>query len=212
MGYHERNTQQEVTMSQTTRPRGRPRAQATDDRILAATLALLGQVGYARMSLDDVAQAAGVTRPTIYLRYPNKAALARAAMASAREGIPLPPSTGDTLTDLAAQLRHFQAGITHPHGLSMIGALLAEEQAMPDLLALYRSEVVQPRHALIRAVLLTAQARGELRPDVDLDLAVAQLLGSYYTLYIEGTPIPADWPERISAQVLDGLRQPPATR
>lgn len=192
-------------MTQTSRPRGRPRAQATDARILTATLDLLGQVGYARMSLDDVAQVAGVTRPTIYLRYPNKAALARAAMASAREHTPMPPSTGDTLADLAAQLRHFQAGITHPHGLSMIGALLAEEHAMPELLALYRTEVVAPRRELIRAVLVAAQERRELSAHADIELAVSQLLGSYYSLYIEGAVISDDWPERVSAQVLRGL-------
>ena len=174
-------------------------------RILTATLDLLGQVGYARMSLDDVAQAAGVTRPTIYLRYPNKAALARAAMALAREHTPLPPATGGTLVDLAAQLRHFQVGITHPHGLSMIGALLAEEHAMPDLLALYRTEVVVPRREMIRSVLVAARERGELAAHADIDLAVSQLLGSYYSLYIEGAVIPEDWPERVSAQVLRGL-------
>jgi AcrR family transcriptional regulator len=194
-----------MSMTHPTRPRGRPRAESTDQRILAATLELLGQEGYARMSLDDIARLAGVTRPTIYLRYPNKAALARAAMSLARERTPLPPHTGDTLADLAAQLRHFQMGITHPHGLSMIGALLAEEQAMPELLALYRAEVVQPRKTLIRAVLAAAQERGELAAEADIDLAVAQLLGSYYSLYVAGVPIDMDWPERISAQVLRGL-------
>ncbi|MBA3823189.1 MAG: TetR/AcrR family transcriptional regulator [Ktedonobacterales bacterium] len=192
-------------MTHTTRARGRPRTQTTDARILAATLELLGQVGYARMSLDDVAQAAGVTRPTIYLRYPNKAALARAAMAAAREQTPLPRPTGDTRADVAAQLRHFQAGITRPYGLSMIGALLAEEHAMPDLLAQYREDVVLPRRMLIRAVLVAAQERHELSRDADIELAVSQLLGSYYSLYIEGAVIPDDWPERVSAQVLRGL-------
>lgn len=187
------------------RARGRPRDTEVDARILKEALRLLGEVGYSRMSLDEVAAAAGVTRPTIYLRYANKTALAAAALASARERTPLPEPTGDTYADLVAQLRHFQEGVTYPYGMSMIGALLAEEHAIPELLALYRERVVTPRRNMIRQVLAHAQAEGIIRPTADVELAVAQLIGSYYALYVAGNPIPSDWPERAASMVLRGL-------
>lgn len=196
-------------MSTSHRPRGRPRTQDIDQRILRATLHLLGEVGYAHMSVDDVARVAGVTRPTIYLRYTNKAELAEAAMTLAREATPLPPPTGNTLTDLAAQLRHFQQGITQPYGLSMIGSLLAEEHAIPDLLVRYREEIVNPRYQMICGVLRAAQLRGEFVTDADIELAASQAIGSYYSLYIRGIPIGPDWPEKLSAQILRGLLKRP---
>src|SRR5437773_2620831 len=45
------------------------------DAILDATRALLGEVGYARLSIDGVAKRAGVGRPTIYRWWPDKSHL-----------------------------------------------------------------------------------------------------------------------------------------
>ena len=53
---------------------GRPRDGAFDERILDATLALLAEVGYQSMSLDDVAAKAGVSKPAIYRRWSPPAA------------------------------------------------------------------------------------------------------------------------------------------
>ena len=65
--------------------RGRPRSEEADRAILEAALTLMARDGYARMSVDAVAAEAGVSKPTLYLRYPSKAALATAALAHVRE-------------------------------------------------------------------------------------------------------------------------------
>jgi AcrR family transcriptional regulator len=188
-----------------TRPRGRPREAALDERILDATLRLLAEGGYARMSLDDVATAAHTTRATIYLRYPSKAALAAAAIVHARRSLVLPPLTGDLRRDLVAQLRHFQGSMAAPSSLPMLGAVLAEEHTTPELLAMFRKQVVASRRHMIRSILQEAQSRNELVPQVDINLAVAQLVGSYYAFTIAGESIPPDWPERVVDQVFTGI-------
>jgi len=157
--------------------------------------------GYTRMSVDAVAAEAGVSKPTVYLRYPSKAALATAALAHLREQA-APAETGDTHADLVAQLRHFREGIERPYGMTMLGTVLAEEHHTPELLEQFRAHVVQPRRRMLRSVLEHAQARGELRADVDLDTAVNMLIGSYYAHYLAGTAIAADWPERAVRLVL----------
>ena len=160
--------------------------------------------GYARMSVDAVAAEAGVSKPTLYLRYPSKAALATAALAHVREQT-APRETGDTRADLVALLRHFRAGVERPFGMAMIGTVLAEEHHTPELFAEFRGRLVEPRREMLRALLERAQLRGELADDADLETAVNMLVGSYYAGYLADSKIPRDWPERAVDLVLSSL-------
>jgi AcrR family transcriptional regulator len=189
--------------------RGRPRLPDVDQRILAAALKLMARSGYSRMSIDAVATDAGISKPTLYLRYPSKAALATAALAASREQHPPPPASGDTRADLIAHLRHFQRGVGRPFGISLVGTVLAEERETPELLALYREHVVRPRRQMVRAVLERAREQRELRDDADLDIAVTMLIGAYYAQYLAGDPFPADWAEREVDTLLRGLVRAP---
>jgi AcrR family transcriptional regulator len=190
------------------RSRGRPRSRAIDERILSATLAILGRDGYARMSIDAVAAEAGVTRPTVYLRHATKAELATAALAAFR-GRAKPRDTGDTRADLVARLNHFRAGVERPNGMATLGTVLAEENHTPELLALWRERLVAPRRHELRAILRRARDRGELRPDADLDAAVAMLVGSYFAFYVERGRVPRSWPEAEVDLVLGALAAAP---
>src|SRR5690242_18346775 len=95
---------------QAKRGRGRPRSERADQAILDAALDLLSEDGYARMSMDAVAARAGVTKPTVYLRYKGKAELAGAALAAHAPG-DSPAETGDLRADLIAHLGHLRRGI-----------------------------------------------------------------------------------------------------
>lgn len=70
----------------------------------AAALSLLDENGHAVLSLDEVARCEDTTRPAIYRRWPGKAHLALAAIAS-RLASPVSPDTGCTLCDLDESLR-----------------------------------------------------------------------------------------------------------
>jgi AcrR family transcriptional regulator len=184
--------------------RGRPRSEEADRAILEAALTLMARDGYARMSVDAVAAEAGVSKPTLYLRYPSKAALATAALAHVREET-APKRTGDTRADLVALLRHFRAGVERPHGMAMVGTVLAEERHTPELFAEFQMRLVEPRRRMLSSVLVRAQARGELAADADLETAVNALVGSYYAGYLASGRSPRDWPERVVELVLGGL-------
>jgi AcrR family transcriptional regulator len=176
-----------------------------DERVLAAARTVMARDGYARMSFDGVAGVAGVTRPTVYLRHPTKAQLATAALAAYREH-GKPSDSGDTRADLLARLRHFRRGVERPNGMAMLGTVLAEEPHTPELLALWRKRLVNPRRDELRAILLRAMERGELRPDADVEAAVAMLVGSYFAHYVERGRAPRGWPEAEVDMVLAALR------
>lgn len=185
--------------------RGRPRSPEVDGEILRAAMRVMARGGYARMSVEEVAAEAGVSRPTIYLRYSGKAELATAALAAYRDR-GRPEETGEARVDLVARLRHFRRGVERPFGMAMIGSVLAEEQATPQLLALFRERVVEPRRRELREVLEHAGQRGELRSGASIEAAVNMLVGSYYAQYLSGKPFPDDWPEAVVETVLTGLR------
>jgi AcrR family transcriptional regulator len=191
-------------MSASTSPRrGRPRSQANDDAILEAAVQLLNEVGYTRLSMEGVAALAGVSKPTLYLRYASKAELVAAAFTAVRMGA-APPLTGDLHADLVAQLRHLRVAFARL-GMSVVGVCLAEEEHVPDLIEALRARSLRPGRRLLRNALILARDRGEVREDADLDAAIEMAFGAYYAHYLSGEPFPDGWENRIADAVLRSI-------
>jgi hypothetical protein len=89
----------------------------------------------------------------------------------------------------------------------MIGSVIAEEQATPELLSLFRERIVEPRRDELREVLEHARERDELGEEADAEAAVNLLVGSYYAQYLAGDPFPDDWPEAVVDTILQGLNK-----
>jgi len=182
------------------RGRGRPRDGAIDDAVLAATRDELAAHGYDGLSVVAVARAAGTTRQAVYRRWPGKAALAVAAIASLPEAADLPRS-GDHRADLRAELDAFHRGVLRPGGVSLVGSML-QDSADPELRDAYRARLVAPRRRRLRAILRAAVEDGTLPASTDLDLVAASCTGTLYALALAGVPIDPDWPDRMVAQLL----------
>ena len=180
---------------------GRPRDPVIDDAILDATLRQMAEHGYSGMSIAGIAAEAGVTKPTLYRRWSNKADLATAALRKLQTGEP-PTKSGDLRGDLVVLLTAFQRNLLRPYGMAMIGMLLSEEEREPALIGLFRERITSKRRAMVRSIFVAALARGELRLGVDIDAVVNMLIGSFYAKYIADAAVPGDWPERIVDIVL----------
>jgi AcrR family transcriptional regulator len=187
------------------RAAGRPRSPEKEAAILREALRLLSTEGYARMTLQLVADAAGVSKSTIHLRWQTKADLVTAALEAMRM-VHADAGTGDTRTDLVAILEDFAATVEQVNGMALIGTCLAEEGRAPELLQLLRERTVLPRRELLREVLERAVAAGEVRSGVDLEGAVSALLGPYYADHLAGRVAPG-WAPAAVDLVLAGLRQ-----
>lgn len=178
--------------------RGRPRDDDIDGRILAVTLSHLSQNGYAGLSMVAVADDAGTTRQAIYRRWPSKADLATAAVASLAEA-EVKTITDDPFTDLVAELEAFRVGVSRPDGLSMIGTMLIGSTD-PALVAAFRRRVVHPRRARLRTVIQRAIDTGLLDADGDVEIAVSTLTGSWYAFALAGERPPREWARRVARQ------------
>ena len=175
---------------------GRPRDPALDQAILSAAARQLGELGYARMSLEAVAAAAGTTAPTLRRRYQNKAELIAAVIGSLR--VEEPPAAAPTPRAHAlAILENFHRNLRAIPALAILGSLLAEEGRHPELLRLFKTRLVEPRRALLRQAL----AAGGFPETADLDALTSMLIGSFYGRYVTIEGIPDDWPSRVLSAV-----------
>jgi AcrR family transcriptional regulator len=175
---------------------GRPRNPALDQAILAAAARQLGELGYARMSLESVAAAASTTVPSLRRRYRDKAELAAAVIGSLR--VEEPPAGAPTPRAHAlAILENFLRNLRATSALAILGSLLAEEERHPELLRIFKTRLAEPRRALLRQAL----AAGGLPASADLDVLTSMLIGSFYGRYVTIAGIPDDWPDRVLSAI-----------
>jgi AcrR family transcriptional regulator len=178
------------------RAAGRPLDENVDAAILETAWRLLLQEGYARMSIARVAEVARVGRPAIYRRYRDKSELVAAVLAH-KQGQNQPIDTGSTRGDLIAHLEFARRRFR----VELAGTMMVEGRKHPELLEGFRRGMLEPRVADIVAALERGKERGEIRPDLDSQVAVHALLGAFmYHRIAQGQP-KKGWGEHVLDQL-----------
>jgi AcrR family transcriptional regulator len=177
-------------------PPGRPRSVEADRSILDATIKLLYEEGYSRMSMEAVADAAGVGKTTVYRRYRDKADLVTAAIAS-MPGMNELPDSGDTRSDLLVMLQGVVRSKERVQDMRLVGTLWAEEERNPELVKLFRERVIAPRRKMMLEILRRGQERGQVREEVDPGLVTEMMVGAHFARQFNGRPFPRDWAGQI---------------
>jgi AcrR family transcriptional regulator len=192
----------------TARPPGRPRSTKADEAILHAALELLAAHGYAALTMEAVRERSGVGKATLYRRYGSKEELVRAAIAHLNSDIPMPDDTGSVGGDFAATAANVLAGAARTGALTLMPRLLSEVAGDPEMHALFHEHLVEPRRRVVRGIVERAKRRGEIRADVDTELAVDLLVGPFiYRMIISGGDRAAIGdPVEVLDAVLGGLR------
>ena len=184
--------------------RGRPRSKKFDESILAATLELAGEVGIKGMSMDDLAQRAGVSKATIYRRWPSKEILVLQALQSSLQ--PLDDvDTGEVVEDLRQCLGQMIARMSKKDRMNDVLPHLIEMATHDATLRSAVDDYVQDRRVPVLQVLERAIGRGELPADIDVEMVLDALLGPIiYRRLLSGGVIDADFLDRLIALVLPG--------
>ncbi|WP_290050185.1 TetR/AcrR family transcriptional regulator [Amycolatopsis solani] len=177
--------------------------------ILAAALDLAGTLGYAKLSIEGIAQAAGVGKQTIYRWWPSKGALlfdAFLTLAGEGEDAAL-PDTGDLAADLKRVLRATITELEDPRYDLPMRALHTEIVHDPALAADYAKRLDGPMRELKKARLRSAQRTGELAADLDLDVAIDLLWGPLLNRWLQRTgPLTPEYTDQVVDTALRGLR------
>jgi AcrR family transcriptional regulator len=194
--------------STTPRPMGRPREERADRAILAAAYELMAEQGLRDLRMDDVAHRAGVGKATIYRRYRSKEELVTATVATLVSAITV-PDTGSTRADLLHLMRRavdlYRGSVEAAVMPSLVDAMSRDS----ELARTVRGGFLSERRAAIGAVLERGIERGDLRPDLDRELALDVLAGAlFYRLLITGGPIDERLAEGVVELVLTGFAPP----
>ena len=158
------------------------------------------------MSVERVAAEAGVGKTTIYRRHASKEELAVAAVSFLRAQAPQPPDTGDLRADLIEWIDRNRGLFDDGPGLAMVGALLVEERRNPRLIQLFRERIFHPRRKDAVALLKRGQDRGEIRADVDLEIAALSLVGSIFMQRVQWATGSRDLVVRTVDVIWKGIR------
>jgi AcrR family transcriptional regulator len=184
---------------------GRPRSQQSRAAVLRATSELMREVGLRAMTTEDIAARSGASKATIYKWWPNKYAVAVEAFLSQMAVESADPDTGSAREDFRLALRgliHFYTGENGRAYAQLVG----EAQFDPKIGAELREHLVGSRRELVRAIWDRGVARGELRADVDPEVAIDLIFGpAMYRLVAGHAPLDDTAAEAVVDAAIRGL-------
>ena len=186
---------------------GRPRSVEADEAIRAATVELLAADGYANLTMSGVAARAGVSTATLYRRWRSKLDLVVDVLGARAEETPV-PDTGSLEGDCRAVLHALVGKARTSQMTRLMAGLVGELGKNPELAAALRTHLIGPRRVALNEVFARADRRGELRPDVDVNVAADLLFGPlYHRLLVTGEPVTARVADKLTDLVVRAVAQ-----
>ncbi|MET7610948.1 TetR/AcrR family transcriptional regulator [Streptomyces seoulensis] len=194
--------------------RGRPRSEAVERAIIEGVMKLLEDgVPLADLSIERVARTAGVGKATIYRRWSGKEELFVDVMRAAEPPDPDLPGTS-MRDDLVVMLETLRRRGLVSRSSAIMHNVYVQAKCSPRIWAAYEANVIAPRRALTLDVLRRGQRDGELRDDIDVELANDMFVGAMLvrTVLRPDAGLPEGLAEEIVDTLLAGLRpvRPPA--
>jgi len=195
-------------MSEATRKRiqqrasraGRPRDPSRDDAILRAALDGLAELGYDRLSMDEIAARAHAGKGALYRRWSSKAALVVAAVIAWRDqAAPLAiPDTGSLRGDidaLIAAVPDFDEAAKQQ--MAVFVGLVGAASRDPELRAALSDNLLARPRRVLREVLDRAVARGEIAAECELELVPDVVLGLNALRILLGEALDREYVSRV---------------
>lgn len=184
---------------------GRPRSEETKKAILTASYELLLEKGFIAVTVEGIAERAGVSKATIYKWWPNKAAVVLDGYFAATESMLQVPDTGSTREDLFLQVNSLASFITSSKG-KVITELIAEGQFDKNIADEYRIRYFNPRRLISRNIIERGILRGELKKDLDAELSIDLIFAPlFYRLLITGETVDSAFVNSLISYALMGL-------
>ena len=191
--------------NQTSRPRGRPRDMTAHASILRAAAEILEESGVTALTMEGVAQRAGVGKPTVYRSWRNAQELAMAALIETQKAVPATRASGSALDDLRLQLRKVAAVFASRTGRNM-AMMVAAADAETEISKVFRTHFILARREEGRALLIKAVQQNAVRGDIDFDAALDLIYGPlFYRLLVGHQPLTAEFTDTLLALAVEGL-------
>ncbi len=186
------------------RTRGRPRDTRIDEAVLRATVELLEEVGYSRLTIPLVAARAGATPPAVYRRFPTKVELVYEAVFPTPPGNDL-PLAGDVDSAvrglMLAAIGLFSAPAVH----TATAGLMAELPSEPGLSARLLSRLQGGTYLTLQNFLDQAVSDGRATEGVDARVLMDMIGGTVMMALANERNLDDAWVEHATALIVRGL-------
>ncbi|WP_457425726.1 TetR/AcrR family transcriptional regulator [Roseateles sp. P5_E7] len=198
-------------MSQATDPAtprrpGRPPSEEARRLALATAYRILIEEGLGRLTIERVAAESGVSKPTIYRTWTNAQDLAMAAFMAN------PPSDEPVLransvrAALRAHLRDVIGTFATARG-RQITLTMASADPDSELAKAFRNQVILKSREAGRQLIERAMADGEIRADIDIDVALDMIYGPLFFRLLAGhRPLSLQLAEQLVETLFNGVR------
>ncbi|MCI3270142.1 TetR/AcrR family transcriptional regulator [Streptomyces cylindrosporus] len=190
------------------------RSERSRRAIYDAALALVGEVGYPKTTVEGIAARAGVGKQTIYRWWGSKADVlleafldlsAQAAREAGQEPYAI-PDTGDLAADLKAVLRVTVDQLKDPRFEVPSRALAAEGLVNEQLGRESVAKLLEPQLQLYVDRLRSAQEAGQVRPELDPRIALELFVSPLAQRWLQHTgPISYEYTDTLVDYALGGL-------
>jgi AcrR family transcriptional regulator len=188
--------------------RGRPRSEDMDLVILESVLDTIAEDGITKVTMEGIAQRAGVSKASLYRRFPTKADMANAAIERMRQESPIIPSQGSAYERLLFLMEATRMGIQGSRYGRIMLAVISHGHDRPELAQLVYDRILLPRRMRIREIVEQGIQNGEFPNTINIDVAMPTLIGPmlYLGMWSMCDPVSETSTEDVLRSVL-GLPQ-----
>lgn len=184
-------------------PGGRPRDASVSPAVIKAARELVGRHGYRDVTINMIADAAGVGRRTLYRRWRGKADIVLEAYLD-RARIVGNVAEGPVATMMESYLAQIFEGLEEDG--PAITSLIASAQEDPDFRAQLRDRFVRPRDEAFLGILRRGCAQGEIGASADLELIAEMIHGAFWYRLLIGGVLDRAYAARLTKMVMDAHR------
>lgn len=186
--------------------KGRPRSDASRRAVLDAAWALLQSRSVDLISVDLIAEHAGVSKATIYRWWSNKVEVLLDAFVEAASPIAMDTTGMRPLTALRERLQRLLIFFQGDGG-RIAADLIAHGRNHPETMAAYIAKFIEPRRALARVHVEAAKESGDINADIDTEAFIDMLYGPlYFRLLVGHQPLNHELPAQLVDMALLGVR------
>lgn len=193
----------------TARPRGRPRSADIETKVVATTLTLLSEVKPTDISVDLIAARSGISKATLYTRWPNRWHILIEVLYTELEKQTPFPDSGNTVADIKVLIRAFEQNQLGGKLGACNGLIFSQAMLDPDLRKAYVEKYVRPLRDRMAPVFDRGVSSGQLRAGLDLDTMIDMMVGPALFRHTQGhAPINPSISEQLLDLALDGIAGP----
>lgn len=179
------------------------RSEAAREAILRAADDLLVEKGFAGVTVEGIAKAAGVAKQTVYRWWGSKTDVLMDAFLEDAAADLEPPDTGSLATDLRAHLRDTARFLTAGDAGAVFRALVGQAQHDSKFAEAFRARYLNDQQVRDQKPFIRAVARGELPPETEVAFLAERLVGPiHYRAIVTGEPVDETFIDAIVDDVL----------